>query len=93
MRIKWEGGLSIFKDTIISQFSLFRYKHASLDFYSACSLKQQFANRHVAPFVHINYPDSEPTSALLNATCLVEKQQQILIFSVIETDTATSGPV
>jgi hypothetical protein len=28
-------------------------QHAELDFYSASSLKQQFAGRHVAPFGHI----------------------------------------
>jgi hypothetical protein len=37
-------------------------QHAELDFYSASSLKQQSAGRHVAPLGHIiyNYPDSEP---------------------------------
>jgi spore coat polysaccharide biosynthesis protein SpsF (cytidylyltransferase family) len=35
-------------------------QHAELDFYSASSLKQQSADRHVAPFTH--YSDSEPTS-------------------------------
>jgi len=31
----------------------FFYQHAELDFYSASSLKQQSADRHVAPFGHI----------------------------------------
>jgi hypothetical protein len=34
-------------------------QHTLLDFYSA---KQQSADRHVAPLLTKNYPDSEPTS-------------------------------
>ena len=38
-------------------------QHAELDFYSASSMKQQSAGRHVAPLGHIiHYSDSEPTS-------------------------------
>jgi hypothetical protein len=36
-------------------------QHVKLDFYSASSLKQQFAGRHVAPLEH-NLSESEPTS-------------------------------
>jgi hypothetical protein len=35
-------------------------QHAELDFYSASSLTQQSAGRHVAP-LETHYPDSEPT--------------------------------
>ena len=38
-------------------------KHAELDFYSARSLKQQSAGRHVAPLGHILIP-SQPVFAL-----------------------------
>jgi len=43
-----------------------------LDLYSASSLKQQSAGRHVAPLGHIILIPSQP---LLNAVCLAEKQQ------------------
>jgi hypothetical protein len=51
-----------------------------LDFYSASSLKQQSAGRHVAPLGHIILIPSQPVFALfLNDACLAEKQQiQIL---------------
>ena len=45
-------------------------QHAQLDLYSASSLKQQSANRHVAP-LKTHYPDLKPTNVflfLLNAT-------------------------
>ena len=39
-------------------------QHAELDFYSASSLKQQSAGRHVAPFWHIILIPSQPDFAL-----------------------------
>jgi hypothetical protein len=36
-------------------------QHAELDFYSASSLKQQFAGKHATP-LGTHYSDSEPTS-------------------------------
>ena len=39
-------------------------QHAELDFYSASSLKQQSANRHVAPLGHIILIPSQPVFAL-----------------------------
>ena len=39
-------------------------QHAELDFYSACSLKQQSAGRHVAPLGHIIMIPSQPVFAL-----------------------------
>ena len=51
------------------------HQHAELDFYSASSMKQQSAGRHVAPLGHII--QSQPVFAtlvfLLNAACLAEK--------------------
>jgi hypothetical protein len=38
--------------------------HAELDFYSASSLKQQSAGRHVAPLGHIILIPSQPVFAL-----------------------------
>ena len=49
-------------------------QHAQLDFYSASSLKQQSAGRHVAPLRHIILVLSQPVF-LRNAACLAEKQQ------------------
>jgi len=39
-------------------------QHAELDFYSACSLKQQSAGRHIAPLGHIILIPSQPVFAL-----------------------------
>ena len=39
-------------------------QYAELDFYSASSLKQQFAGRHVAPLGHIILIPSQPVFAL-----------------------------
>jgi hypothetical protein len=39
-------------------------QHAELDFYSASSLKQQFADRHVPPLGHIILIPSQPVFAL-----------------------------
>ena len=39
-------------------------QHAELDFYSASSLKQQSAGRHVAPLGHIIMIPSQPVFAL-----------------------------
>jgi hypothetical protein len=39
-------------------------QHAKLDFYSASSLKQQSAGRHVAPLGHIILIPSQPVCAL-----------------------------
>jgi hypothetical protein len=49
---------------------------AELDLYSASSLKQQSVNINVAPLGHIFLiPSNQSLFFLLNATCLVEKQQ------------------
>jgi hypothetical protein len=55
-------------------------QHAEFDFYSASSLKQQSADRHVVPLGHIILIVSQPVFALslLNAACLVIHKQQIL---------------
>jgi len=51
-------------------------QHAELYFYSASSLKQQSAGRHVALLGHFILIPSQPVFALLlNAACLAEKQQ------------------
>jgi hypothetical protein len=39
-------------------------QHAELDFYSASSLKQQSADKHVAPLRHIILIPSQPVFAL-----------------------------
>jgi hypothetical protein len=39
-------------------------QHSELDFYSASSLKQQSAGRHVAPLGHIILIPSQPVFAL-----------------------------
>ena len=39
-------------------------QHAELDFYSASSLKQQSADRHVAPLGHIILIPSQPVFAI-----------------------------
>jgi hypothetical protein len=53
-------------------------QHAEFDFYSASSLKQQSADRHVVPLRHMLF--------LLNAACLVEKQQIPILESLVWPD-------
>jgi hypothetical protein len=50
-------------------------QHAELYFHSASSLKQQFADRYVAPLGHIIPIPCQPLLLLLNAVCLEGKQQ------------------
>ena len=51
-------------------------QHAELDLYSASSLKQHFAGRHVAPLGHIILISNQPLFAFLfNTACSAEKQQ------------------
>ena len=46
-----------------------------LPFYTASSMKQQYADRHVVPLGHIILIPSQSLLLLLNAACLAEKQQ------------------
>ena len=50
-------------------------QHAELDFYSASSLKQQSADKHVAPLGHIILIPSQPVFAV----CLAEKQHILIL--------------
>ena len=56
-------------------------QHAKLDFYSASSLKQQSAGKHVTTLGHIILIPKKQVRAiqsllfLLNAACLAKKQQ------------------
>ena len=45
------------------------------DFYSASSLKQQCAGRHVSPLEHIILILTQSLFLLLKAMCFVDKQQ------------------
>ena len=55
-------------------------QNAELDFYSASSLKQQTACRHVAPIGHIILIPSHPVFALSRyAVCLAKKQQMQIL--------------
>jgi hypothetical protein len=53
-------------------------------FYSASSLKQQSAGKHVAPLGHIILIPSHPVFAffLLNAACLAKKQHIPMLYSL-----------
>jgi hypothetical protein len=55
-------------------------QHAELDFYSASSLKQQSADKHVATLGHIilNWATLF-LLLLLNAACLTEKQHKPIL--------------
>jgi hypothetical protein len=50
-------------------------QHVEMNLYSASSLKQQSADRHVAPLGHIILIPSQPGVALSPQWCLAEKQQ------------------
>ena len=60
-------------------------QHAKLDCYSASSLKQQPAVRHVAPLWHIILIPSQPVF-LLNDACLAEKQDIPIFLSLVWPD-------
>ena len=45
--------------------------HGELDFYSASSLKQQSADRHVAPLGHIILIPSQPVFAISTECCVL----------------------
>jgi len=54
-------------------------QHAELDLYSASSLKQQSAGRHVAPLGHIILIPRQPVFALSPyVVCLAEKQEILI---------------
>ena len=58
-------------------------QHVELEFYSASSMEQQSADRHVAPLGHIILIPSQLVTSLLlflNAVCLAEKQFYSLLF-------------
>jgi hypothetical protein len=55
-------------------------QHAELDFYSASSLKQQSAGRHVAPLVHIILIPSQPV--LLLFLCGEATNTNFIVFDV-----------
>ena len=52
-----------------------QHQHAEFDFYSASSLKQQCAGRHVSPLEHIILILTQSLFLLLKAMCFVDKQQ------------------
>jgi hypothetical protein len=58
---------SIFNEMKTMRSAFVLDQHTNLDFYSASSLKQQSAGRHVAPLGHI--------ILILNQSVLAEKQQ------------------
>jgi hypothetical protein len=49
-----------------------------IDFYTTSSLKQQFADKHVAPIGHIILNPSQPVF-LLNAVCLATNTNFIVV--------------
>ena len=58
-----------------------RSTHFKLDLYSASSLKQQSADRHVAPLGHISL--IRALLFVLNAACLAEKKQMPILQSLV----------
>jgi hypothetical protein len=58
----WRERVNFQCDDIEVRFAL--DQHAELDFYSTSSLKQQSADRHVAPLGHIILIPSQPVFAL-----------------------------
>ena len=60
--ISWREQVKFQWDDDVVRFVLDQY--AELDLYSASSLKQQFAGRHVAPLEHIILIPSQPVFAL-----------------------------
>jgi siroheme synthase (precorrin-2 oxidase/ferrochelatase) len=56
-----------------------RDQHAELDFYSANSMKQQFAGRDIAPLEYIILIPSANQFLTLNAVWLAEKQRILIL--------------
>jgi hypothetical protein len=55
-------------------------------FYCASSMKQQFADRHVAPLGQLSrFRANQSLVFLLNAACLAEKQQIPILYSLAQT--------
>ena len=67
--ISWQGHVNIKWDDDEVRFVL--DLHPLLDFYSACSLKQQSADRHVAPLGHIILIPNHPVFALSPQCCVL----------------------
>ena len=57
------------------------FQHAELDFYSASSLQQQFAGRHIAPLGHIILIPSKPVVALSPYCCVLSGEATITSLS------------
>jgi hypothetical protein len=70
--ISWREQLSFQWDDDEVRFVL--DQHAELDFYSARSLKQQSADRHVAAFGHIILIPSQPVFALSPKCCVLSEE-------------------
>jgi hypothetical protein len=58
-------------------------QHAELDFCSAISLKQQSADRHVAPFGHVILIPSQPVFALSFYWCVLRRKTTHTNFIVL----------
>ena len=84
LSISWRKQVNFQWDDDETRFIL--DQHAELYFYSASSLKQQSAGRHVAPLGHIILISSQSLLFLLNAACLAEKQQIPILYSLVWPD-------
>ena len=62
--ISWRDQVTFRRDDDVILFAL--DQHTLLDLYSASSLKQQSAGRHVAPLGHIILIPSKPVFALFS---------------------------
>ena len=69
------------KNKLISNEMMMRSTLYLTNTLSAGSLKQQSTDGHVAPLGHINLIPSQPLPvfALINAVCLAEKQQILIL--------------
>jgi hypothetical protein len=61
----YHGENKLIFNEMMMRFRFVLDQHAELDFYSARSLKQQFAGRHIAPLEHIILISSQPVFSLL----------------------------
>ena len=84
LSISWRRQVNFQWDDDETRFIL--DQHAELYFYSASSLKQQSAGRHVAPLGHIILISNQSLLFLLNAACLAEKQQIPILYSLVWPD-------
>ena len=73
----------ILNEMMIDEVRFVLDQHAELDFYNTSSLKQQSADRHIAPLGHIILIQSQPVFDLSPYCCVLSGEATSTIFIVV----------